>query len=97
MIDQQPLPIRAFAIYAILAIGALMMTLCGGCTAVVIGASLWSLMTHRPDEAGFAIFVIAVAAIVGVAPTFLGFVVFRNGLERLRRTLKPPPSAPPPG
>jgi hypothetical protein len=84
-----------------IALGVLMLGLCGSCTGALAGSILWSLVTH-PNQAGSPASLIVVG-IVGGLPTAGGVVLLVAGISRGRRPppekvlRRPPSSAPPPG
>lgn len=62
---------------ALVAIGGLMVLLCGSCTVVFGGGGLVALI--RGEDAGLSTFILAVALIVGGLPTAAGVVLLVNG------------------
>jgi len=90
-----------FAI-AMIAVGVLGLTLCGGCTFYVAGSALWDLIAHG-NRGGLLI--LFIAAVFGGVPAAGGVALVVTGIDRARRerrppnsrTSRPPPSAPPPG
>ena len=69
----QPGMPRLFSLI-LMAVGGLMMALCGTCTLVVAVTAIQS----SPS-------LLLVAALVGGVPTAIGFVIFRSGLIGYRR------------
>ena len=76
---------------ALIAVGFMMMLLCGGCGALFfIGFLISGLTSSNHEDVGMVIMPI----ILGGVPAGLGLLLFWAG-RSLRP--KPPPSAPPPG
>lgn len=92
MPDAQRDPIARFFGGALLAIGFLMMVLCGGCGAVFFLLYLIGGLAH-PNDLPMAV----IPVIVGVLPALIGFGLFAWGRGLRRGPPRPPPSAPPPG
>jgi hypothetical protein len=89
-------PVRGFFGVALIAVGALMMFLCGGCGALFfIGFLISGLRSSNHEDVSMVILPI----ILGGAPALVGFGLFALGrvLRRPWSAPKPPPSAPPPG
>lgn len=87
-------PERRFLGAGLIAVGGLMVVLCGGCTLYFLGSLDWAVKTGEPG-AGAAPFIAACALFFGGAPTIIGVLILRRGLVR-RRAARPPPSPPPP-
>jgi uncharacterized membrane protein len=66
-----------FVAGALVAVGGLMVLLCGSCTLVFGGVGLVSLI--RGEDAGLSTFILAIAVIVGGLPTAAGVVLLVNG------------------
>lgn len=66
-----------FVAGALVAVGGLMVLLCGSCTLVFGGGGLVSLI--RGEDAGLSTFILAIAVIVGGLPTAAGAVLLVNG------------------
>lgn len=66
-----------FVAGALVAMGGLMVLLCGSCTLVYGGGGLVSLI--RGEDTGLSIFIVATALIVGGLPTAAGVVLLVNG------------------
>jgi hypothetical protein len=95
MSEPRDKPNQSFAIGGLIAIGALMVTLCGGCTAYFLGSLAWASIVRDPGS-GAVPFILPGVLIVGGIPTLIGALVLRSALNRWRGA-RPPPSAPPPG
>lgn len=91
MDEIQPDPVKQFLGVALLAIGLLMMVLCGGCGGFFLLMFLFQGLSH-PNDLPMAM----IPVIVGGVPALVGVALFYWGRGVLR-SLKPPPSAPPPG
>ena len=86
----------------LVAIGGLMIFLCGSCTAYFLGSALQQLyrahLTVPPEPSyrvGLAQTVAIVSIVVGGLPTTLGVVLLAIGVRTLRRARAPDrPSAP---
>jgi hypothetical protein len=84
-----------------IALGVLVLGLCGSCTGALAGSIIWNLITH-PNQAG-APAELMLVGIVGGLPTAAGVVLLVAGISRGRRSppekvlRRPPSSAPPPG
>lgn len=86
-------PVRTFFGVALVAVGAMMMVLCGLCTAVFF---IGGLIPH--GDASFS----GLSLVIGGIPTAIGVALFLVGRGMLRHppgdaALRPPPSPPPPG
>ena len=88
MPDGQPDPVARFFGGALLAIGFLMMALCGGCGAVFL---LFTADGPSPTST-----ILQAAIVIGGPPTLIGGLLIWLGF-RLRRRAKQPPSETPPG
>ena len=81
----------------LMAVGALMIALCGGCTLFIAGATLPGILTGARD-ASYGGPLLILSLFLGGLPALLGVVLFRAGLRHYRAAgAKRPPSAPPPG
>ena len=81
---------------ALVAMGFLMMLLCGGCGAVFLVLFLISGLTSSNHE---DISMVILPIVLGGVPAIVGFGLFAAGraIRRPPSEPKPPPSAPPPG
>jgi len=85
---------------ALMAVGALITVLCGGCTVFFLGGAIWtvlqSVLHHGPlspaerYDAGYVPVVGIGAIIVGGLPTAVGVVIFLSGRRMKRRATAPP-------
>jgi len=85
---------------ALMAVGALITVLCGGCTVFFLGAAIWtvvlSVVHHGPQSpaerynAGFGPVIGISAIIVGGLPTAVGVALFLSGRRMKRRAIAPP-------
>ena len=92
MSEPRPDPVQRFFGAALVAIGVLMMVLCGGCGAVIFLFYVLEGLSH-PNDMSMAV----IPIFVGGVPALIGFGIFAGG-RALRRGPRPPPSsAPPPG
>jgi len=89
-------PGRVFAGRALVAVGALILTLSGLCTLGFAGVSIWSDL-HQHNSYGSFSSILPFMLVLGGLPMLAGFGIVRWGLWTLRKAPKPPPSAPPPG
>ena len=82
---------------ALVAIGALTVTLCGGCTGFFWIAALWDMAfgSTSSRNSGLDVVFLVIPAVLGGVPTVGGALMLWIGWRR--RTPRPPPSAPPPG
>jgi hypothetical protein len=81
-----------------IAIGAMIIGLCGTCTAALDGNIIWQMLRTGRDEEGLGGFVLFVSAFVGGLPILGGLILLWIGLKRYRGSaVRPPPSVPPPG
>jgi hypothetical protein len=79
---------------AMIAVGALILTLCGSCTSYFAGAALWDMIAH--GNAGGNLVVLFVAGVIGGIPTAGGIALFLLGFDRAQQGRKPPkPPSPP--
>lgn len=88
MSDPTPRPTGLSFVYgAMIAIGALMATLCGGCTLWWVAISVGAEMRPNPShyEAGLGWVIAIFALLVGGLPTLGGVVLLREGLKRRGR------------
>jgi hypothetical protein len=85
---------------ALMAAGALVTVLCGGCTAIFLGGIIWGILTqivnHGPlrsaeiSTASFALLSgVGVVGIFGGLPTAAGVALFLSGRRMKRRTKAP--------
>jgi len=92
MSEPRPDAVQRFFGAALVAIGVLMMVLCGGCGAIIFLFYVFDGLAH-PNDMPMAI----IPIFVGGVPALIGLGLFAGG-RALRRPTKPPPSsAPPPG
>lgn len=69
--------VTRFVAGALVAVGGLMVLLCGSCTLVYAGGGLVALL--RGEDAGLSVFILAVALVGGGLPTAAGVVLVVNG------------------
>jgi hypothetical protein len=86
---------RRFVANALIAIGWLMVGLCGTCTVVFLTESVVALTQHQPAGEFGPNFIPIMALILGGPPIVIGALLIWTGRSLLGP--KPPPSAPPPG
>lgn len=79
-----PAPVRRFFGAALMALGGLMMLLCGGCGALVFVLYLVDAFAH-PNDAGMML----IPVVVGGVPALVGFGLWAAG-RALRRQPRPP-------
>jgi len=91
MSDPRPDAVQRFFGAGLLAVGVLMIVLCGGCGAVFLLYFLFHGVAH-PNDMPLTL----IPLVVGGVPALIGFGLFAAG-RALRRAPKPPPSALPPG
>jgi hypothetical protein len=105
MTDPNTGTLRGFLIGLMIAVGILMVALCGACTAFfTIGALVDLSQGHSGGEFSPE-GILRAAGALGVPPTLVGGLLIWGGLRLQRRpkapspisSPKPPPSAPPPG
>jgi hypothetical protein len=99
----QPNPIQRFFGAALIAVGFMMMLLCGGCGVVFfIGFLIGGLTSSNHEDVGLVIMPI----VLGGLPALIGLGLFAagRGLRRAETWIRPvsgasrpPPSGPPPG
>jgi len=89
-------PVRVFAGRALVTVGALILGLSGLCTLGFAGVTLVSDL-QQPNSYGSFSNMLPFMLMIGGVPMLIGFGIIRWGMWVLRRTPKPPPSAPPPG
>jgi hypothetical protein len=73
--------------YLLMAVGGLMMVLCGGCTLLYLGAGIRSWLAS-PDDlyyAQWSHFIIIASLIIGGLPTGIGLALFVIGRGMKRR------------
>ncbi len=75
---------------AMLAVGALLLTLCGTCTLYVGGGGLWSILSGKEDRSLGGV-ILVTALVIGGLPTLGGLVLVLEGLKRVRRSRPQPP------
>ena len=92
MPERPPQRVTRFFGAALMAVGFLMMLLCGGCGAVFLVMFVGDGIAHPNDLA----IGIATPLLLGGVPALLGLGLFVVG-RGVRDGPKPPPSAPPPG
>lgn len=83
--------------YVLMAVGALIVTLCGGCTVYFFGTSIWTSLSgardhggHSGDESVSGIVVAFISIFVGGLPTAAGVALFFAGAGMKRRANAPP-------
>jgi hypothetical protein len=83
---------------AMIAIGALLLTLCGSCTAFVWISGLSDLAHSggRGEAASYNGAFLKLSLVVGLLPTLIGALLLWAGLRR-RARLRRPRAGPPPG
>jgi hypothetical protein len=86
-------PVVGFFGAALIAVGFLMMLLCGGCGAVLFVVFVADGVMH-PNDMTMALMPI----VLGGVPALIGWGLFRwgRGLRRGRAGPTPPPASPPP-
>ncbi|MGH6909147.1 MAG: hypothetical protein ACREE0_16980 [Phenylobacterium sp.] len=96
MTDADSDPVRSFFGAALIAVGFLMMLLCGGCGALFFIAFLIGGIASSNHE---DISMVIMPIVLGGVPALVGFGLFVAGraLRRPASDPRPPPSAPPPG
>jgi hypothetical protein len=72
-----------FAGAAMMAVGGLIVTLCGSCTAYFSLSALWSVVGGTP-ESSYVWIILIPALIFGGVPTFFGAWLFRSGQRQYR-------------
>ena len=92
MTDAKPDPVARFLGAGLLAIGVLMMVLCGGCGAFFLLFYLVDGLAH-PNDMPMAL----IPLVVGGVPALIGLGLFALGRSLRRTPSRPPPSVPPPG
>ena len=92
----RPDPVRTFFGAALIAIGFLMMLLCGGCGALFFVTFLVGGIASSNHE---DISMVIMPIVLGGVPALVGFGLFVAGraLRRPAAGPTPPPSVPPPG
>lgn len=80
--------VTRFVAGALIAVGAVMVLLCGSCTLIFGGGGLVGLV--RGEDVGLSGFLVATAAIVGGLPTAAGFVLLLNGWKSWKANRPPP-------
>jgi hypothetical protein len=73
---------------AVVAVGVLMLTLCGSCTAYFAGTALLGMA--RGEDAGLGVIVLAGAALFGGLPTLCGLMLIWLGRRKYRVVGAPP-------
>jgi len=91
---------QRFLADALMAVGALITVLCGGCTVFYLGANIWpvvlGVLHHGPltptnrDQVNLLPVVGVLATIVGGLPTVVGVALFIIGRGLKRRAMAPP-------
>jgi hypothetical protein len=81
--------VTRFVAGALVAVGGLMVLLCGSCTLVFGGGALVGLA--RGEDAGLSCFILTMALIVGGVPTAGGLVLLVNGWKSWQANRPPPP------
>jgi len=85
---------------ALMAVGALITVLCGGCTVFFLGTAIWAILpsvvhhgplspAERHNASSGPVFGIG-ATIVGGLPTAIGVALFISGRRMKRRATAPP-------
>ncbi|PZQ65315.1 MAG: hypothetical protein DI570_02405 [Phenylobacterium zucineum] len=69
--------VRRYLGAGLMAVGALVTALCGGCGALFAGGALIGLASG--DDAGLATTILAAAAVLGGLPALAGFLLFTLG------------------
>lgn len=90
MSEARPDPVQRFFGAALIAIGVLMMVLCGGCGAIIFLFYVFDGLAH-PNDMSMAI----IPIFVGGVPALIGLGLFAGG-RALRGGPKPPPRTEPP-
>jgi hypothetical protein len=75
---------RSFWALSLITMGGLITALCGSCTAYFVGNAVLALI-HGGYDAGFAPFVLVIAAVLGGVPTLLGVLLLIEGFRQRRR------------
>ena len=81
--------VTRFVAGALVAVGGLMVLLCGSCTLVFGGGGVIALV--RGEDAGLSVFILGVALIVGGLPTAAGVMLVMNGWKSWQANRSPPP------
>ena len=93
--------VRSFLTVAMIVVGALILALCGPCTAFFAIGALTDIAKGHSGGEFPPDFVLTVAAVLGVPPMLVGGLLVWGGFQLRRRSpthrSTPPPSAPPPG
>jgi hypothetical protein len=95
MTEPQPGPMRGFVGNAMLAVGIIMVALCGTCTAYFVIGSLIDLAQGHSGGEFDSGSILVMAAMLGLPPIVVGALLVWGG-SRLRRAPRPPPASPPP-
>jgi len=82
-----PPPGSSFVYGGMIAVGALLATLCGGCTLYFGGTTVSRMLTSHVDS---GLTWVVFALLVGGLPTLGGLILVREGLRGLRRVKTPP-------
>ena len=77
---QQPSAMPVFFSLVLMAVGGMMVALCGSCTFVFLGQMALSAITYPRSvaDSGAAFYVILILAVGGI-PTAIGVLIFRSG------------------
>ncbi|TAJ74598.1 MAG: hypothetical protein EPO51_00645 [Phenylobacterium sp.] len=78
-----------FVAGGLVAVGGLMVLLCGSCTLIFGGGGLIGLL--RGEDAGLSGFILGTALIVGGLPTGAGLLLLVNGLRSWKANRPPSP------
>jgi hypothetical protein len=79
--------VTRFVAGALIAVGAVMVLLCGSCTLIFGGGGLVGLL--RGEDVGLSGFLVATAAIVGGLPTAAGVILLLNGWKSWKANRPP--------
>ncbi|MDB5434910.1 MAG: hypothetical protein JWR47_1167 [Phenylobacterium sp.] len=96
MTESQLSPMRGFVASAMIAVGMLLVALCGTCSAFFAISALADILTRGLHSGGefSSVSVLQVTPVFGGPPILVGAALIWGGL-RLRRAPKPPPASPP--
>lgn len=92
MSDMAPSPVARFFGGALVAVGALMMLLCGGCGVLFFLGFLWSGLTSSNHE---DVSMVIIPIFVGGLPAVIGLGLFIVGRALRRGPSRSPPLGPP--
>ena len=74
-------PIQKFLGCVAMAFGALIISLCGLCTARFWGPALWNLTNGGRVDGGAVALAVIITAVIDLIPVTLGILIFRGGLR----------------